>query len=167
MNSATKVGEIFTAAGNAFNQLGNLTAQLQAQDSLSGSKWTDEEIEMLRASITKFSEDLNKISLRIKGRTVAQIRQTLKKKAFEDAGLPLPKQQTGSGQLKSPTNAVVSPTLAKEIKSPQQQLGAQDQMLAQHQQEITLNRLNTHADVDNFDSSVKMEFEAGPEEVVG
>lgn len=31
-----QVGEIFTAAGNAFNQLGNLTAQLQAQDSLSG-----------------------------------------------------------------------------------------------------------------------------------
>lgn len=55
--------------------------------------------------------------------------------------------------------------MPKELKSPQQ--AQQDQMLAQHQQEITLNRLNTHADVDNFDSSVKMEFEAGPEEVVG
>ncbi|XP_063700890.1 chromatin complexes subunit BAP18 isoform X1 [Culicoides brevitarsis] len=157
MNSASKVGEIFTAAGNAFNQLGNLTAQLQAQDSLSGSKWTDEEIEMLRASITRFSEDLNKVSLRIKGRTVAQIRQTLKKKAFEDAGLPVPKQQ--QQVLKSPTSTTTT-QVTKELKSPQQ-----DQMLAQHQQEITLNRLN--ADVDNFDSAVKMEFEAGPEEVVG
>ncbi|XP_063700891.1 uncharacterized protein LOC134831160 isoform X2 [Culicoides brevitarsis] len=123
MNSASKVGEIFTAAGNAFNQLGNLTAQLQAQDSLSG----------------------------------AQIRQTLKKKAFEDAGLPVPKQQ--QQVLKSPTSTTTT-QVTKELKSPQQ-----DQMLAQHQQEITLNRLN--ADVDNFDSAVKMEFEAGPEEVVG
>lgn len=91
----------------------------------------------------------------------AQIRQTLKKKAFEDAGLPIPKQQQpGQQTLKSPTNVV---TGTKELKSPQ----SSDQMLAQHQQEITLNRLNTHADVDNFDSSVKMEFEAGPEEVVG
>lgn len=54
--------------------------------------------------------------------------------------------------------------MTKELKSPQTQ---QDQMLAQHQQEITLNRLNTHADVDNFDATVKMEFEAGAEEVVG
>lgn len=34
------------------------------------SKWTDEEIEMLRHSVKTFSEDLNKISEHIKGRTV-------------------------------------------------------------------------------------------------
>ncbi|XP_037902672.1 chromatin complexes subunit BAP18 [Hermetia illucens] len=90
MNSATKVGEIFTAAGTAFNRLGELTMQLHpTADSPAGSKWTDEEIEMLHASINRFAEDLNKISLRIKSRTVSQIRQTLKKKAFEDAGIPV------------------------------------------------------------------------------
>ncbi|XP_052893053.1 chromatin complexes subunit BAP18 isoform X1 [Anopheles moucheti] len=90
MNSATKVGEIFTAAGAAFNSLGELTMQLHpSSDSPTGSKWTDEEIEMLRSAVTRFSEDLSKISQRIKGRTVSQIRHTLKKKAFEDAGLPM------------------------------------------------------------------------------
>ncbi|XP_035907270.1 uncharacterized protein LOC118509994 [Anopheles stephensi] len=90
MNSATKVGEIFTAAGAAFNSLGELTMQLHpSSDSPTGSKWTDEEIEMLRSAVTRFSEDLSKISQRIKGRTVSQIRHTLKKKAFEDAGLPV------------------------------------------------------------------------------
>uniref|UniRef100_A0A2M4AU15 Putative chromatin complex subunit bap18 n=1 Tax=Anopheles triannulatus TaxID=58253 RepID=A0A2M4AU15_9DIPT len=90
MNSATKVGEIFTAAGAAFNSLGELTMQLHpSSDSPTGSKWTDEEIDMLRSAVTRFSEDLNKISQRIKGRTVSQIRQTLKKKAFEDAGVPV------------------------------------------------------------------------------
>ncbi|XP_017057311.1 transcription initiation factor TFIID subunit 12 isoform X2 [Drosophila ficusphila] len=55
MNSATKVGEIFTAAGQAFSRLGDLTMQLHPNaESPSGS----------------------------------QIRQALKKKAFEDAGIP-------------------------------------------------------------------------------
>lgn len=34
------------------------------------SKWTDEEIEMLRHSVKNFSEDLNQINEHIKGRTV-------------------------------------------------------------------------------------------------
>lgn len=34
------------------------------------SKWTDEEINMLHSSIMRFSDDLSKISLSIKNRTV-------------------------------------------------------------------------------------------------
>lgn len=34
------------------------------------SKWTDEEIDMLHSSIMRFSDDLSKISLSIKNRTV-------------------------------------------------------------------------------------------------
>ncbi|XP_058179010.1 chromatin complexes subunit BAP18 [Anopheles ziemanni] len=60
-----------------------------SSDSTTGSKWTDEEIDMLRTAVTRFSEDLNKISQHIKGRTVSQIRHALKKKAFDDASLPL------------------------------------------------------------------------------
>nr|CAH7757693.1 unnamed protein product [Callosobruchus chinensis] len=56
MSSASKVGEIFTAAGQAFNRLGDLTMQLHPNaESPTGS----------------------------------QIRTALKKKAFEDAGLPI------------------------------------------------------------------------------
>ncbi|XP_055376614.1 chromatin complexes subunit BAP18 isoform X2 [Condylostylus longicornis] len=56
-NSATKVGEIFTAAGQAFNRLGELTMQLHpTSDSPSSG---------------------------------SQIKQTLKKKAFEEAGIPV------------------------------------------------------------------------------
>lgn len=41
-------------------------------------------------------------------------------------------------------------------------------MLGSHPQEITLNRLNAHgADVETFDTAVKLEFEAGSEEVAG
>nr|XP_019526222.1 chromatin complexes subunit BAP18-like isoform X1 [Aedes albopictus] len=102
MNSATKVGEIFTAAGAAFNRLGELTMQLHpSSDSPTGSKWTDEEIDMLRSAVVRFSEDLNQVSQRIKGRTVSQIRQTLKKKAFEDAGV----------QMKQPAPAQLPPII--------------------------------------------------------
>ncbi|KAK7466793.1 hypothetical protein BaRGS_00037109, partial [Batillaria attramentaria] len=87
-----EVGEIFTAAGAAFSKLGELTMQLHpsSDQNTSGGKWTDQEIEMLRGSVKKFGEDLNKISEVIKSRTVSQIRNQLKRKAYEDAGLQPP-----------------------------------------------------------------------------
>ncbi|KAH8412460.1 hypothetical protein KR009_002360, partial [Drosophila setifemur] len=86
--SDLQVGEIFTAAGQAFSRLGDLTMQLHPNADSPSGKWTDEEIDMLHSSIMRFSDDLSKISLSIKNRTVSQIRQALKKKAFEDAGIP-------------------------------------------------------------------------------
>ncbi|XP_062710705.1 chromatin complexes subunit BAP18 isoform X2 [Aedes albopictus] len=71
-----------------------------SSDSPTG-KWTDEEIDMLRSAVVRFSEDLNQVSQRIKGRTVSQIRQTLKKKAFEDAGV----------QMKQPAPAQLPPII--------------------------------------------------------
>ncbi|KAF2345645.1 SANT/Myb domain [Trinorchestia longiramus] len=89
MNSASKVGEIFLAAGTAFNQLADLTMELHptAENSPAGTKWTAEEIDMLRSAVKRFGDDLNTISHRIKNRTVSQIRSALRKKAFEDAGI--------------------------------------------------------------------------------
>ncbi|XP_059616187.1 chromatin complexes subunit BAP18 [Phlebotomus argentipes] len=158
MNSATKVGEIFTAAGSAFNRLGELTMQLPTADCPAGSKWTDEEIEMLRSAITHFSEDLNKISLRIKNRTVSQIRQTLKKKAFEEAGIPvIPVQQQPAQQM--PAQQVI-------VKAEEQPglMGKSAEVM------MTLNRLNTQeteVDVEELATHVKLEFESGHEEVAG
>ncbi|GAB0086798.1 uncharacterized protein DMENIID0001_141140 [Sergentomyia squamirostris] len=159
MNSATKVGEIFTAAGSAFNRLGELTMQLPTADCPAGSKWTDEEIEMLRSAITHFSEDLNKISLRIKNRTVSQIRQTLKKKAFEEAGIPVIPVQQQSQVQQHPNQQVL-------VKAEEQPglMGKSAEMM------MTLNRLNTQeseVDVEELASHVKLEFESGHEEVAG
>ncbi len=119
---AQRVGEIFTQAAAAFEQLGQLTSQLSAgqqqqqqQQQLSeDGKWTEEELEMLRSCVTRFAEDLSIVSQRIKGRMVGQIRNTLKKKALEEAGLGGNKQ-------------------ASLLVSQQQQ---------QPQQEVTLNALN-------------------------
>ncbi|XP_044742514.1 chromatin complexes subunit BAP18 isoform X1 [Chrysoperla carnea] len=151
MNSATKIGEIFTAAGAAFNKLGDLTMQLHPNADSPAGKWTDEEIEMLRSAVKKFGDDLNKISERIKLRTVQQIRATLKKKAFEDAGLPVrtlqQSQQPGSIQA-------------------QQQ--AQQQNIMNKSAEVTLNMLNaseSEVDVEGLHDDVKLEFDGATEEV--
>ncbi|XP_040169564.1 uncharacterized protein LOC120903946 isoform X2 [Anopheles arabiensis] len=163
MNSATKVGEIFTAAGAAFNSLGELTMQLHpSSDSPTGS----------------------------------QIRHTLKKKAFEDAGLPV-------RQLTQPTSTQ-SHHLQQQAQQQQQQIivtssahyeeGVPSSTVIAHPMVIesvikddntessgllcqpadismTLNRLNTQeheADVEGMASSeMKLEFEPGTEEVAG
>ncbi|KDR18358.1 chromatin complexes subunit BAP18 [Zootermopsis nevadensis] len=144
MNSASKVGEIFTAAGAAFNKLGELTMQLHPTADSPAGKWTDEEIEMLRQAVKHFGEDLSKISEHIKGRTVSQIRTTLKKKAFEDAGLPV-----------------------RTIQTVQTTQASQQSMMSKSS-EVTLNMLNapeSEVDVEGLPEDVKLEFEGATEEV--
>ncbi|XP_043794068.1 chromatin complexes subunit BAP18 isoform X1 [Apis laboriosa] len=151
--SGHKVGEIFTAAGAAFNKLGELTMQLHPTTDSPAGKWTDEEIEMLRHSVKTFSEDLNKISEHIKGRTVSQIRTTLKKKAFEEAGVPIRQQMLS--QQSSQSTVQVS-----------KQQG--NQGLMGKSAEVTLNMLNapeSEVDVEGLPEEVKLEFEGATEEV--
>ncbi|XP_013184948.1 chromatin complexes subunit BAP18 isoform X1 [Amyelois transitella] len=139
-NSAAKVGEIFREAGIAFNKLSEMTMLLHPMgDSQPGGKWTDEEIEMLRSCIHRFAVDLNKLSQHIKNRTVTQIRTRLKKKAFEDAGIPV-------RQVSSTATSHAPP------QPPQ----------------VTLNMLNAsenEVDVEGLSGDVKLEFEGGNEEV--
>ena len=76
-NSSSKVGEIFSAAGEAFNTLGQLTQQLPSEGGPGGGgvggKWTEEEVEMLHTAVANFASDLSIISERIKGWTLDTI----------------------------------------------------------------------------------------------
>ncbi|KAI8430564.1 hypothetical protein MSG28_000788 [Choristoneura fumiferana] len=158
-NSAAKVGEIFREAGNAFNKLSEMTMLLHpVGDSQPGGKWTDEEIEMLRSCVHRFAVDLNKLSLHIKNRTVTQIRTTLKKKAFEDAGIPV-------RQVSSTVTSHSQPQ-PPQVASPLRAL-SQQTVLGKNA-EVTLNMLNAsenEVDVEELGGDVKLEFEASNEEV--
>ncbi|CAD6222488.1 GSCOCG00000990001-RA-CDS [Cotesia congregata] len=154
VNSGRKVGEIFTAAGAAFNKLGELTMQLHPTTDSPAGKWTDEEIEMLRHSVKTFSEDLHKISDHIKGRTVSQIKTGLKKKVFEEAGVPIANRQPAQ----------------QNIQIKKQPSATTNQGLMNTSAEVTLNMLNateSEVDVEGLpeECQVKLEFEGATEEV--
>ncbi|XP_011310149.1 chromatin complexes subunit BAP18 isoform X3 [Fopius arisanus] len=126
MNSASKVGEIFTAAGAAFNKLGELTMQLHpTTDSPAGT----------------------------------QIRTTLKKKAFEEAGIPI-RQVSQQGQ-----------TTPHTVQKQQNQANSTtNQAMMSKSAEVTLNMLNapeSEVDVEGLpeECQVKLEFEGATEEV--
>ncbi|XP_048480010.1 chromatin complexes subunit BAP18-like isoform X1 [Plutella xylostella] len=136
-NSAAKVGEIFREAGVAFTKLSEMTMLLHPMgDSQPGGKWTEEEVEMLRACVHRFAVDLNKMSQHIKNRTVSQIRTTLKKKAFEDAGIPV-RQVTPGNNPPPPAQVTLN----------------------------MLNAPENEVDVEGLTSEVKLEFEGSSEEV--
>ncbi|XP_044020425.1 chromatin complexes subunit BAP18 isoform X3 [Aphidius gifuensis] len=126
--SGKKVGEIFTAAGAAFNKLGELTMQLHpSTDSPAGS----------------------------------QIRTTLKKKAFEEAGIPIRKQT-----LSSTPNQT-----AQKQQQQQTPVSTTNQAISHGKSsEVTLNMLNapeSEVDVEDLpeECNVKLEFEGPTEEV--
>ncbi|KAL3847677.1 hypothetical protein ACJMK2_018574 [Sinanodonta woodiana] len=117
MSSASKVGEIFTAAGAAFSKLGELTMQLHPTAEPSPTR--------------------------------SQIRAQLKRKAYEDAGLPQP-----------------SDTPPKK-QAVQQKHGSSDsQSKKQKISEVTLSALNApEGDVDieglgDGSASKKLDFDS-------
>lgn len=134
-SSATKVAEIFTAAGEAFSHLGELTMQLHplnnemgatppsASTASNSGKWGDEEIEMLRSAVKRFGEDLKKISGQVKSKSVAQIKSALKKKLHE--------QDTSSTNAQKTKNKTQSTTDEPQTKKrkPEVQSSSEDDHL--------------------------------------
>ena len=143
MNNASRVGEIFTSAGAALNLLGELTMQLESAGPSapgSGTKWTDQEINMLQNAVANFANDLNLISETIKSRTVQQIKNTLQRKAYDDANLAMPSHKPQGPQLQQLLQA-------KEVsRIVEQQTSTSG--LSSSSADVTLNMLNAEADVD-------------------
>lgn len=104
----------------------------------------------------------------------SQIRQTLKKKTFEDAGIPVKQISVQSQpQQHQQSQQVVTGQITQfqQIQSSDVKQEPDDQGLMKKSSEMTLNRLNTiqetEVDVEGLSSSdVKLEFET-TEEVAG
>ncbi|XP_053319274.1 chromatin complexes subunit BAP18 isoform X2 [Spea bombifrons] len=149
-SASTKVGEIFSAAGAAFTKLGELTMQLHpvTDSSPAGARWTDTEIQMLHAAVRRFGEDINQISSVIKERTVAQLKFAVKRKIYDDSGVPLSGESprkvikkvvpVTSSSAPSVT-AVSAPQTSSGTTLPE---GSQGAMKKRKSSDVTLSALN-------------------------
>lgn len=103
----------------------------------------------------------------------SQIRQTLKKKSFEDAGIPVKQISVQQPQQHQQSQQVVTAQITQFQQIQSSEIIKQEpeeQGLMKKHAEMTLNRLNTiqesEVDVEGLSSDVKLEFEA-TEEVAG
>ncbi|KAM4040084.1 BPTF-associated chromatin complex component 1 isoform 1-T1 [Anomaloglossus baeobatrachus] len=145
-SASTKVGEIFSAAGAAFTKLGELTMQLHpvTDSSPAGARWTDTEIQMLHAAVRRFGEDLNQISSVIKERTVAQLKFAVKRKIYDDNGVPLSSDSPKKAVKKmvpvpSSVLSVPAPPAVGGTGLPE---GSQGAMRKRKSSDVTLSALN-------------------------
>lgn len=90
MANFSRVAEIFEQASVAFGRLAQLTLdlkQFQSQqndgDSKTCGKWSQKEVDDLKAAIERFGSDLSKVAEAIETKTVSQIKQKLKTQAFQ------------------------------------------------------------------------------------
>ncbi|XP_033760446.1 chromatin complexes subunit BAP18-like isoform X2 [Pecten maximus] len=124
MSSASKVGEIFTAAGAAFSKLGDLTMQLHPTAEPSPSS--------------------------------TQIRTQMKRKSYEEAGLPQPTD--------SPKKVVLDKKLVTVTTAPTATAVAGEPQAKKQKNDVTLSALNApESDVDiegDSSSSKKLEFDS-------
>lgn len=74
----------------------------------------------LRLAVKRFGEDLNKISDGIKSKTISQIRTGIKRKSYEDAGVPISSIAGSNMQLSSTKKLITSSgvTSVIAVKSP-------------------------------------------------
>lgn len=124
---------------------------------------------MLKTSVTKFNEDLNQLSSHIKSKQTSQIRQTLKTKAYQQAGLTT-KVETSKPTIQQASQVVIQeqvifqpqsikiehhlPETLVQVQTPQPSTSSQ----------ITLNRLNAQQEEIEMDDEeyqtddVKIEY---------
>ncbi|XP_072005920.1 BPTF-associated chromatin complex component 1-like isoform X1 [Engystomops pustulosus] len=142
-SASTKVGEIFSAAGAAFTKLGELTMQLHpvTDSSPAGARWTDTEIQMLHAAVRRFGEDLNQISSIIKERTVAQLKFAVKRKIYDDNGVPL-SSDSPKKVMKKVVTVPMSVPAAPAVGGTSLPEGSQGAMRKRKSSDVTLSALN-------------------------
>lgn len=119
-NSASRVGEIFTAAGVAFTTLGELAMALHSgEQSPASGRWDVDDVEQLRAAVKRFGEELNKISTNIKNKTTAQLKGGIKRKIIDETKGQ--QQVTSPPKKATPTTPQQQSSMTKVIKiSPHQ-----------------------------------------------
>ncbi|GFS69163.1 chromatin complexes subunit BAP18 [Nephila pilipes] len=135
----------------SFTLMGELEMMLNPEYT-SRNNISETDVLALRAAITKFGEDINAICKIIKKRTILQIKGSMKRLAYEEAGLPLRKQQI----IAVPKATVSQEKIIRNVSN----VSVLSQQSAKSA-DITLNMLNAtepEVDVEGLATADKLDY---------
>lgn len=117
---------------------------------------------MLKTTVTKFNDDLNSLTSHIKAKQTSQIRQTLKSKSYQQAGLSNKVENVKSATIQVHQSPVIIQEQVifqpQSIKIEQQLPDTLVQVQNPTTSQITLNRLNAEEEIE---MDVEGAFQAG------
>jgi len=160
--TSVSVGEIFKEAGSAFQQLGELTQSLNIRNEAAStsSKWTETELAFFRSSIRRFSSDLLTLTTHMRKKTKQQMKISLKRKAYEEAGVPSDKASVYASQtIKDNPAERLSPLIYEDEEMKREPTTTESPsptpvspvmtIKRSRGEEMTLNSLNAEPDKDD------------------
>ncbi|VIO89418.1 CG32955-PG, putative [Brugia malayi] len=165
--SAQKVSEVFLAAGQAFQKLGGLIANLHNPKNGVERKWTSSDTNSLHDAVSRFASDLQRISETVQGREVQLMKDDIIKRPTTSHYVKAVSSRTNGTTVRPTTTARSLVKRTNSISHPSMDAGFKRRIISTTPSGITVSSSTRYSNVAhvqslNINSSAMSRMKSGP-----
>ncbi|VDM07374.1 unnamed protein product [Wuchereria bancrofti] len=165
--SAQKVSEVFLAAGQAFQKLGGLIANLHNPKNGVERKWTSSDTNSLHDAVSRFASDLQRISETVQGREVQLMKDDIIKRPTTSHYIKAVSSRTNGTTVRPTATARSLVKRTNSVSHPPIDTGFKRRIISTTPSGITVSSSTrysnvTHVQSLNINSSAMSRMKSGP-----